>query len=144
MTAKEFLHELDPMQARIDFLQEEIDRRREQLSLVPGIDYTKIKVQSSAWESRIEEETTRIADKERELDELLANYVSCRIKKLGTLFMLKNSDQTQILIKHYIERKPWKIVIDEMGQSDTAIYRKKRLAIEALQEILDKAELPLG
>lgn len=80
-----------------------------------------------------EEALARYIDYQRLLDEQTDRLIDIRTEITKAIFALENSTQRALLLKRYLEFKPWEQIAEEMNYSEE--YVRKELHLTAITEL---------
>lgn len=93
------------------------------------------RVQTSGDKDRLGNAVARIVDMEKEIDELVDQFVDLKKDILQMLSMLENQKHKQILFKKYFEYKSIYTIADELGMSDRGCKKAHKRALEEFKKI---------
>lgn len=122
MKAKEYLKQVETLDAKIQQKKIELDSLKGNAIGLGAFDYSKEKVQTSASES-ISGKIAKYVDFERELQEDIVRFAELKHRVINQIHSLNNPIYMKILFKKYIEYKGLKEISEELGYSYDHIRR---------------------
>lgn len=142
MTAKEYLSEVQRLQAIIEQKQDRIKEYQQIAASPPSARISPVKVQTSVQVDRIGDIVSKIADLEAEVQNDLFNLLDFQNKIINQIQGLKNFNHIKLLYKRYVEGKDFQTIAGEMNftyQYTLEIQNKALKAFEAAhKEVLEK------
>lgn len=138
MKAKEYLLQIEVLQAKIEQKQQRAKEYRDIAMCSGGFDYSKEKVQTSNLGGQIENPVVRYVTLEQEIAEDIYNLNQKKDNITDEIHNLNNANFIKILYKRYVECKSLGKVSKEMAYSYDHI---RSLHGEALKEF-EKINLP--
>ena len=124
--------ELKEMDNLITRKQERIDELRTRLTSI-SISYNE-RVQTSLHD-KMADLTCKIIVMENELDAMIDDYADMKSRAKKQIFALNNEDWQEIVYAHYIERKTFKQIAQQRGETFKAVSRKCERAVKTLKAI---------
>ena len=124
--------ELREMNDLINRKQERIDELRTRLTSM-SISYSE-RVQTSLSD-KMADLTCKIIVMENELGAMIDDYSDMKSRAKKQIFTLDNEDWQDIVYAHYIERKTFKQIADQRGETYKAVSRKCERAVKTLKNI---------
>lgn len=116
MKAKEYLQQLQRLDAVINQKIKELEGLRLTLSSVGSIDYAKDRVQTgSSSDAPFVRTIEKIADLEAEIDREINSFVDKKHQIINEIQGLSNAIHIQILFKRYVEFKRLEVISVEMN-----------------------------
>lgn len=116
MKAKEYLQQLQRLDAVINQKIKELEGLRSTLSSVGSIDYAKDRVQTSpSPDAPFVRTLERITDLEGEIDREIDSFVDKKHQIINEIQGLSNAVHIQILFKRYVEFKRLEVISVEMN-----------------------------
>lgn len=116
MKAKEYLQQLQRLDAVINQKIKELEGLRLTLSSVGSIDYAKDRVQTgSSSDAPFVRTIEKIADLEAEIDREIDSFVDKKHQIINEIQGLSNAIHIQILFKRYVEFKRLEVISVEMN-----------------------------
>lgn len=133
MKAKDYLNQLAIIEISIHQKLKELEAFDTQI--IGSIDYSKEKVQTSFTQEAI---FTKMLEKkeflEKKINAEIDNYIDQKHQIIQEIQNLKNKNQIQVLLKHYVEYKPFKVIAKEMQYSYSYVIRLHQCALKAFQK----------
>lgn len=118
MTVKEYLQRIRKNNVRINQLQREIDRLRAEVVYIPGIDYSRDRVQSSGdGSTSVNKTIERLYDMEIKLDKIIDRYVDEKAKIITEIQGLDKTEHIELLYLRYVANKKFEEIACEMNYS---------------------------
>ena len=130
--AKEYLEWIAIAEGKIQRKLAEIDRLRDLAKSVGSLS-TDTPVQSSHEGDRIGKIVASIADKEKELDAIIDEYIDEKDKRIKVIEQLDNELERSVLHKHYVQFKTYNQIADEEFYTKTWILK---IHIRALNNLM--------
>lgn len=116
MKAKEYLQQLQRLDAVINQKIKELEGLRSTLSSVGSIDYAKDRVQTNpSPDAPFVRTLERITDLEGEIDREIDSFVDKKHQIINEIQGLSNAVHIQILFKRYVEFKRLEVISVEMN-----------------------------
>ena len=133
--AKEYLKSLHALEIKIEQRNIQIEELRLKAMGVgsPGIDPNKVQVSTKG--DKMSNAVGDIVDMQRETEELIVMLEKKRDEIISRIHRLTEPKYIAILFKKYVEKKPHRIIADEVGYAQQ--YERALLA-EALREFARK------
>lgn len=104
MTVKEYLLQIKKNNIRINQLKRQIDCLRSEVVFIPGIDYSKDRVQSSGDGSAAANKAIeRLYDMERRLDGIIDRYMDEKTRIITEIQSLDKPEHIEVLYMRYVE-----------------------------------------
>lgn len=120
--AKEYLKQVETLDAKIQQKKIELDSLKGNAIGLGAFDYSKEKVQTSASES-MSWKVAKYVDLENEIHEDIERFTELKHKVIGQIHMLDDTKYINVLFKKYIEYKGLKEISKELGYSYDHIRR---------------------
>ena len=139
MDAKEFLSRAFFLEQRIQSKQEQIAALRSLASRVT-ISYGNEPVSHTRYVTSMQDTVEKILEAESELNRQIDELVDVKLEIGRVIDRVENIQFRLILEKRYLLFRPWDDIGDEMGYSARWVQIKRREALRAVQEILDRME----
>lgn len=137
--AKEYLKQVETLDTKIQQKKIELDSLKYNATGLGAFDYSKEKVQTSAYES-MSVKIAKYVDFERELQEDIVRFAELKHRVLNQIHSLNNPIYMKILFKKYIEYKPLKDIASEIKYSYDRTKHIHGVALEAFRiKILEKS-----
>ncbi len=135
MKAKEYLQQLQRLDVMIDQrLQEKADLQAGLFS-TGGVDYTKERVQTaSPGNAGYEKKVIRMIDLEREIDDLIDEYVDLKHQIIGEIQGMKKPDHIRLLYLKYVKNRKLEQIADEMSYSYQYVREMHRAALKEFSQ----------
>lgn len=133
MEALDELRSLKTLTKAIAILKNEIRAKRLDLELPSGVQYSKIRIQSTA-EDRIAEKIEAIQEKERELRQMLLDREIARKKIISRICKLEDARHVELLLKVYVDQKTIEQAAEEIGFGPDHAKRLHSAAVKAYQK----------
>lgn len=134
MTAKEYLSELENINARLKQKEEQ-----KQMLLAAATTVTtrmnQTKVQSSSPVDRVGDAVSKLADLETDIDMEIADFWYTQDLFINQIQMLSDAIQMQVLFKTYVQFKALKTVAHEIGRSYQYTRELHQKALRAFERI---------
>lgn len=135
MDAKEYLRRPNRIRRDIIIQRGKAEALRENV-LPKGVSFDKEKVQSVAGD-KMANYVARLEEIEGKLEELTEEYFQAINDVERVIYLVDNEDACEVLVKRYIERKPWIKIETEMEyMSRATVYRAHRTGLRAVTKIL--------
>lgn len=116
MSAKEYLQQLQRLDAVINQKIKELKDLRSTIYSVCSIDYSKERVQSApSVNAPFVKGVDRIADLEAEINQEVDNFVNEKHKIINQIQGLQNTNHVKLLFKRYVEFKNLEVIAVEMN-----------------------------
>lgn len=122
MTPKEYMEEADRLRRRIRRKESEIRSLRERAEGMNGMGNSDMPKTVSPNPHKLEAAIGRITELEQEVEEIKAELNRLTSSFKNRILSIDNSDISDLLIKRYIEFKPWKTIAAEMFMSERQAY----------------------
>ena len=139
MDAKEFLSRAFFLEQRIQSKQEQIAALRSLASRVT-ISYGNEPVSHTRDVTSMQDTVAKILEAESELNRQIDELVDVKLEIGRVIDRVENIQFRLILEKRYLLFRPWDEIGEEMGYSARWVQIKRREALNAVQEILDRME----
>lgn len=139
MDAKEFLSRAFFLEQRIQSKQEQIAALRSLASRVT-ISYGNEPVSHTSNVTSLQDTVEKILEAENELNRQIDTLVDTKLEIGRVIDRVENIQFRLILEKRYLLFRPWDDIGEEMGYSVRWMQIKRREALNAVQEILDRME----
>ena len=139
MDAKEFLSRAFFLEQRIQSKQEQIAALRSLASRVT-ISYGNEPVSHTRDVTSMQDTVAKILEAESELNRQIDELVDVKLEIGRVIDRVDNIQFRLILEKRYLLFRPWDDIGEEMGYSVRWMQIKRREALNAVQEILDRME----
>ena len=133
--AKEYLEWIAIAEGKIQRKLAEIDRLRNLATSVGSLS-TDTPVQASNEGDRIGKIVASIADKEKELDDIIDEYIDEKDKRIKIIEQLDNELERSVLHKKYVQFKPFNQIADEEFYTKTWILKVHKKALEKMNDLL--------
>ena len=117
MTAKEYLSQIRQMRARLQVLQDEIATIRSQAESVRGMDYDKVRVQSSPDMDPLATYLGRLTEAEEELSTELEQYLTVYTQIFRQIANLGMGIYADVLYLRYFDGLSLSEIADQLGYS---------------------------
>lgn len=142
MTAREYLSEVQRLQAIIEQKQERIKEIRESVSTVRAVRFDLEKVQGGGHIDRIGEAVAKIVDLETEVENDMMNLLYRQHEIVNQIQKVDNPLYMRLLFKRYYEGKDFKTIAKETRLTYDYIKCLHKPALKAFEaankEILQK------
>lgn len=136
MNAREYLHQLDIIETRINSIQFDIRQLKDlAMSVTPA--YEGERVQSSGSLQRTASAVDRWVDKERELNAAIDKLVDLRLEIAATIENLKKPKESGVLHMLYIQNMSFKEIAAHYDKSVSWATSVHGRALQSLQKVLD-------
>lgn len=135
MAAKQFLEGIRNMRMAIDSKRAKITVLRE-IATNTSAHLTGMPHNPSSEKSPMANAVCKIADLEREI----ADLEQKRQTAIDTLCEMENSELCTILVKRYVQEKPWDDISAEMRCCRAQIFKLHKAAIAALEKVVPKID----
>ena len=139
MDAKEFLSRAFFLEQRIQSKQEQIAALRSLASRVT-ISYGNEPVSHTRDVTSMQDTVAKILEAESELNRQIDELVDTKLEISRVIDRVENIQFRLILEKRYLLFRPWDDIGEEMGYSVRWMQIKRREALNAVQEILDRMD----
>ena len=133
MTAKEYWNKAEQLRKRINRKIHEIYVLRQRAEGMNGIGMSDMPKTVSPEPNKIENAVCKIITLEEEIRETQEEYDSLVINMQNCIQQIEDEDARDLLMKRYIEFKPWQDIMCEMGYSESSCYRLHRTGLSALK-----------
>ena len=136
MNARDYLHQLEVVETRINSIQFDIQQLKElAMSVTPA--YEGDRVQSSGSLQRTASAIERWVDRERELNAAIDKLVDLRLEIADTIEHLKKPKESGVLHMLYIQKKSFKEVAVHYDKSVSWATSVHGRALQSLQKELN-------
>ncbi len=135
MSVKEYLQQLQRLDAVINQKIKELKDLRSTIYSVGSIDYSKERVQlAPSANAPFVKAADRIADLEAEINQEVDNFVNEKHKIINQIQGLQNADYIKLLFKRYVEFKKLETIAAEMNFTYDYIKHLHRYALKAFED----------
>lgn len=117
MTAKEYLSQIRQMRSRLQVLQDEIATIRSQAESVRGMDYDKVRVQSSPDMDPLATYLGQLTEAEEELSTELEQYLTVYTQIFRQIANLGMGIYADVLYLRYFDGLSLSEIADQLGYS---------------------------
>ena len=132
MTAKEYLTQAYRIEQRINSKLEQVVKLRESATKATATLSDMPRSDSQSMQT-MENTICKIVDLEREINADIDALVDLKAQARRVISQLKNPDQQLVLELRYLCYRSWTDIINELGVSETSVYR---IHGEALKNII--------
>ena len=132
MNAKEYLSQVMHIDQRINSKLEQVVKLRESATKATATLSDMLRPDSHSMQT-MENTICKIVDLEREINADIDALVDLKAQARRVISQLKNPDQQLVLELRYLCYRPWTDIMDELGISETSVYR---IHGEALKNII--------
>ena len=122
MNAKEYLSQAMYIDQRINSKLEQVTRLRENVTNCTAT-LSDMPKPDSPNKQRMEETICKIVDLEREINADIDRLVDLKAEARKAINAVSDPVQQLILELRYLCYKPWREIMEELGLSETSIYR---------------------
>lgn len=129
MNAKQYLGQLEALDARIRNTEEHISDLKLKASGGGSIRYDKDRVQTSLTDSKLERDVVDYVALEEVHSEMIRKYTNAKEKVIEQINDLDISAHIEILFKVYVQYKTLKESAHEMGRSERYVIDKHKEAL---------------
>ena len=137
MTAKEYLLQLQKMDALINQKIQEKSDLRVQLMGISSFDLSKDRVQGSGpfGKCGTAEKIVKLISLEEEIDRDIDAFIDLKHKIINQIHSLQNAEQIKVLYKRYVDFKRFEEIADDMNYSLRSVYRAHGCGLKNFQEL---------
>ena len=132
MNAKEYLSQVMHIDQRINSKLEQVVKLRESATKATATLSDMLRPDSHSMQT-MENTICKIVDLEREINADIDALVDLKTQARRVIGQLKNPDQQLVLELRYLCYRPWTDIMEELGISETSVYR---IHGEALKNII--------
>ena len=132
MNAKEYLSQVMHIDQRINSKLEQVVKLRESATKATATLSDMLRPDSHSMQT-MENTICKIVDLEREINADIDALVDLKAEARRVIGQLKNPDQQLVLELRYLCYRSWTDIMDELGVSETSVYR---IHGEALKNII--------
>ena len=132
MNAKEYLSQVMHIDQRINSKLEQVVKLRESATKATATLSDMPRPDSHSMQT-MENTICKIVDLEREINADIDALVDLKTQARRVIGQLKNPDQQLVLELRYLCYRPWTDIMEELGISETSVYR---IHGEALKNII--------
>lgn len=125
MNAKQYLKKAYRLNELIESNQEELSALRESASSIPGIDYSKDKIQSSksSGDAGFVNIVTKIIEIEESINADISKLFALKLEIRTVINIVENPDERLLLHDRYINFYTWEQVCEKMNVSLRTAHR---------------------
>ena len=135
MTAKEYLNQIKSLKLSISYKRDEITQMYDEILSVSGIDYSKDRVDTSTQAGAAFERTANlIADREKELHELVERMELTRIRIEKQIEAMEDETYKMILRRRYVQEWQLYDIAKDLNYSYDWIRHVHADALKAFDE----------
>lgn len=133
MTAKEYLSQIRQMRSRLQVLQDEIATIRSQAESVRGMDYDKVRVQSSPDMDPLATYLGQLTEAEEELSTELEQYLAIYTQIFRQIANLGMGIYADVLFMRYFENKTLAEIAEDLQYSHDRIRHIHGVALQEFE-----------
>lgn len=139
MTAEEFLNRAYKVETRIKYKKEQLANLRA-LATHTTCNYGNEQVSHSRNTSTLENNITRIIDREKELEEAISELCSIQREVQEVIDLVADRDNRLLLEMFYLNGKRGKDLETICGIGDRQCRRRKKIALQMVETVLRTRE----
>ena len=129
MTPKEHLMRVKRCYDLIQDTESEIKMLKIQLDGMSGMRYDKERVQTSLYDTGIENVIILIEQKENRLIDMKKEYLKIRASVTDRIMKIRNERERKVLILRYLDFKEWEQVFQEIDGTPDVVFSLHRRAL---------------
>lgn len=134
MTTKQYLKQIERLDLMIENKLSEVYNLKE-MAVSISSPVNSDRVQSSKTYDKIGDKVARLVDLEREIDEIIDNYVNTRRKIISQIDAMENKNSYSILTDVFVKRIPFKEIFIRMKITERRMYTLYRIALKEFEEL---------
>ena len=134
MTTKQYLKQIERLDLMIENKLSEVYNLKAMAVSISSPSNTD-RVQSSGSYDKLSDKVAKLVDMEREIDELVDNYVDTRKKIISQIDAMENKNSYSILTDVYVKRIPFKEIFIRMKISERRMYSLYSIAMKEFEQL---------
>ena len=134
MSPKEYMAEADRLRRRIERKENEIRTLRASAEGMMGAGNNDMPKSDSKNLHKMESAVCKIIALQEEVSGVRLELDTLMSSMRDEIMCVDDNDARDLLIKRYLEFKPWKYIFTEMGYSESSCYRLHRYGISVLKK----------
>lgn len=133
LSAKEYLEQLAVIDETINQDIERLDEMKEDATNTGGIDYSKVRVQTSLTGGKIENDVVKYVTFNEHINREVDRFVDAKEQIIREIRGLHKADYIKVLFKVYVQYKSLKVAATEMKRSYQYVRELHKKALKEFE-----------